>query len=270
MSLHLLLLLLAALVALILTCSSPATLVNATIFGDDDRLELHQAPPSWQQTARSTCIVAGRTGVRGSTIRDNGDGRTLTVELNYQHVRWGAEFVCPAQRFMNQVVMRPAFCSATLIGPNLVVTAGHCVDIDIGVCSNLVFIFDFSITSESDGGDVTSYLQSDVYYCKRILSRENSHNKDNAFAFGRDYALVELDRPVTGRQPAVVARALTSPSSLPVGTSVVNIGYPTTLPVKLARGVVKKLVSSLAGTDAIDEVFINTDSLAGNSGSGTY
>ncbi len=121
---------------------------------------------------------------------------------------------CPDARFAEQEsVVR---CSSSLIGEDLILTAGHCVDDDQKKwCGDYSVIFDYTSAGSQ------KILKENVFRCKEVLYR--------VFAepFGEDLAIIRLDRKVTGRKPIAIA------GSLIPGEKLSMIGYPLGIPQKV-------------------------------------
>jgi MYXO-CTERM domain-containing protein len=129
--------------------------------------------------------------------------------------------LCPGEPFEEQPTA--AFCSGTLIAPDLLLTAEHCVPNERS-CDALSVVFDYRYTSAS----VLAPLErDDVYACDRILASDGDG----------DYALIRLDRPVVGRTPA--QPRFTDPKSC-LGVApeerVWAAGFPSGVPLKLDLG----------------------------------
>ena len=76
---------------------------------------------------------------------------------------------------------------------------------------------------------------------------------------GKDYAVVKLDRPVVGHNPLRLRQS----GSLSVNDSIVVMGYPSGIPLKIAGGA--KVRSLQSG------YFVaNLDTYGGNSGSAVF
>ena len=155
--------------------------------------------------------------------------------------------ICPDERFADQPVA--GFCSGTLIGPDLLLTAGHCID--SSDCGSFSFVFDYTMT---DAATLQTITVDDVYACSDVLV----NLVDDA-----DYAVVRLDREVVGRTPAVVNAA---PVALPDDQPLVINGFPTGLPLKIDDGA--NVRDARAGT--LDFFVANLDTFGGNSGSGVF
>ncbi len=139
-------------------------------------------------------------------------------------------------------------CSAVLVGPKQLLTAAHCIrNIQLD-CDRKSFIFD---ARQDLGTDKRTqyFVKSQVYHCSKILAYNQS--RDDTF----DYALIELDRNVTGgREPVEVKK-----DELQNGDEVYMLGHPNGF---LAQ------YSSNGFVRSDDDLFYNTnlDAFGGNSG----
>lgn len=156
--------------------------------------------------------------------------------------------LCSTQPGYNQAKANGR-CSAFLVSDTVAVTAGHCFNAEF-TCANMKLAF--GIYANSSGTNApTSLPQGNVYGCAEIL-------KDSDGSLG-DWAVFRLDRPVVGRQPLKVAQGR-RPS---VGTAVVALGYPQSLPLKLSdNGKVVRSEGSVGETRFATDL----DALPGNSG----
>src|SRR5690606_16445756 len=139
-----------------------------------------------------------------------------------------------------------ANCSASLVGEDLIATAGHCVS--AANCGSYRYIFGFRMQNAAIPNNV--FPADDVYQCKEVVARE--------YTSYQDYALIRLDRPVVGRR----ALALQQTPSQP-GDAIYVVGHPSGLPTKVADGAV---VRSQLGTYFTS----NLDTYGGNSGSAVF
>ncbi len=149
-----------------------------------------------------------------------------------------------------------AGCSGALIAPDVVVTAGHCLDKSLGGnrCSELALVFGFWRDKSAKAS--TSFAPNDVYYCRKAvhaarLSDDNDQDED--------WGLILLDRPVQGRKPLAVDSA----GRIASGMRVFAIGYPWGIPAKITGAA----PVSNAGKSVFEA---NLDVFKGNSGSPVF
>jgi secreted trypsin-like serine protease len=150
------------------------------IYGSDDRLDL------WQVQNKRLLALADSTVAlfEASDVTLSKDQATLAT----QH--YGRAYnLCKEEPFYDQE--NGAFCSGSLIGPDLLMTAGHCVT-SAEACQGTRFVFGFGLKSK--GASPKTVPAADVYSCGELLGREQNNG-------GADWALIRLDRPAAGRVP---------------------------------------------------------------------
>ncbi|WP_413576020.1 trypsin-like serine peptidase [Bdellovibrio sp. HCB290] len=135
----------------------------------------------------------------------------------------------------------PAQCSAVLVAPNLILTAGHCMNYKKDTCADAAFVFGFN-------QDTATMPKDQVYFCKqiRVLSFFEKGNLS-------DYALVELDRAVPDITPVKIKS-----TPMELNDTIYTLGYPLGTAKKYADGFVR-------GFDRILAIS-NLDVYGGNSG----
>jgi V8-like Glu-specific endopeptidase len=207
------------------------------IYGEDNRNHLYSAPALIQNLARS---VPGQF-TKDVLVNRGGVYAVESGTLGKRHcsnVRFAEEFLGPR-------------CTGFLVAPNVVATAGHCVK-DQADCSNFYWAFDFKLKGPGD----SSYKRipaENVYTCIKVLAQKLEYFE------GSDYALIQLDRDVTGRDPLL----LDFTSETPVGTSLFVLGYPSGTPLKYTdAGTISKNLEKVYHS--------NLDTFGGNSGSPVF
>lgn len=203
------------------------------IYGSDDRRDWYEADPIYRELAESTVGLFYSSDF-------NVSGNKVTVRTTRPN--W-----CSDEPFRNQGT--GAFCSGFLVGPDLIVTAGHCIRTQSS-CSSTKFAFGFALKSRNH--DYTALTTDDVYGCAELLTSKVENS-------GADYAVVRLDRPVKGYKPLNIRRSGTISTS----TDLVVIGHPSGLPSKIADNAKVRSVRS-------SHFVANLDTFGGNSGSAVF
>jgi hypothetical protein len=156
--------------------------------------------------------------------------------------------LCSKESYFDQQV--PSVCTAFVVAPDVIATAGHCLPL-LG-SSRIVFGF----RNEMHSGQVqipALIPLSQVYRSGQVLAQKY----DPA---GADYALVRVDRPMTGHLPL----KLHTDGDIARGTFVYVLGHPSGLPEKLADGAIVN--------DVVPNGYFisNLDTFGGNSGSPVF
>ena len=171
-------------IAILATLTFTANASDKVVYGVDNRVDLYQTEvPLFYELAHSTAAM-----IRSSDLTENGE--TVTISGSTLESRG----ICPTARFSKQLTA--ASCSGFLVGPDLLVTAGHCITSQSD-CNSFSWVFDYNISEESEGleYDVPS---SSVYRCSQIIEQDLSRSTMN------DFALIRLDREVNDRTPLKV------------------------------------------------------------------
>jgi hypothetical protein len=204
------------------------------IYGKDDRQEIYEVnDPEIRRLADSTMAMFSH-----EWLERRGNSYHLNIQTLGEYYN-----LCSRERFWNQPVS--ADCSAALVGPDLVLTAGHCVtDSD---CTSKYFAFGYQYKNAED--NIAKLPASDVYSCQRVIYRVNEGDLD--------FAIIQLDRE-TNRQPLRLASR-----NARVGSSVFMLGFPLGLPLKYSgHSRVRKQSDNFFMADL--------DTFSGNSGSPVF
>lgn len=205
------------------------------IYGADDRQEVFELVDAVDVTlARSTVALLDASDVApiAGGYRVN---TSTTLAQSYG--------VCGDEPYRNQP--NPAFCSGFQVGPDLIATAGHCVD--AASCGGTVFVFGFEML---DASTVRANVPtSDVYTCAQVIARAETSTDD--------WAVVRVDRAIVGHDPLPIRRA----GAIGLGAAVTVSGHPVGLPLKVADG------ATVRDNSHPNYFGANVDTYGGNSGS---
>lgn len=211
------------------------------IYGDDDRIDLYEVKDTRiLQLAESTVVLFKDYNIS----MDNTTGRA-----NLDTRQYGESMsLCAEEPFFEQPT--GGFCSGSLVGPDLLMTAGHCITSQWS-CDSTKFVFGFSIFEE--GVYPQSVPAEDVYGCAKLVARVQEYS-------GADWALIRLDRPVKNRKPLSINRSGKISDGLPLFV----IGHPSALPTKVAGG------ANVRDSSPKGHFVANLDTYGGNSGSAVF
>lgn len=219
--------------------AGPMFPVPKSIYGTDNRQDYFEAFPAMRQLSDSVASLW-----KGWAVEPAGGGYRLNTDT------FGEKYnLCPGEKFSEQPV--GADCSGSLVGEDLVMTAGHCIRNELG-CADAKIVFGFAITS-AGGIAPTDIPQKDVYSCKEIVTRRLEGG-------GPDYALIRLDRKVEGRRPLPINRG----SKLKNGDKVFVIGHPVGIPLKVSGD------ASVRDVAKPGFFVADLDTFGGNSGSPVF
>ncbi|MDA8243598.1 MAG: trypsin-like peptidase domain-containing protein [Elusimicrobia bacterium] len=224
---------------------------DKSIYGSDNRKDLFQMSSDIKTLADS--VVSFWKADKIEALNPGG------VQL--KTVNFGERLnLCQDVAFREQPI--GAFCSGSLVGPDLVMTAGHCVRTEAD-CQNTKLVFGFAV-KQAGGAAATAVPASEVYSCSKIVKRFLTGEPNSAppagQTLGADFALIKLDRPVSGHKPLAINRA----NTLKAGDGIFVIGHPVGLPVKLADD------ARVRDASKIGYFVADLDTFGGNSGSPVF
>jgi V8-like Glu-specific endopeptidase len=177
-------------------------------------------------------------------VVDQGDGTSILATAPF-----GSSIgLCTDQPFYNQR-MSAAHCSGFLVSPDVIATANHCLEDENGTPlspGDIRFVFGFELYD--DGALRTRISNDQIYYGVSV----RASNAD------RDWALVNIDRPVTDHNVLPIRRS----GTVAVNTQVNIVGHPVGLPAKHSGPAPVTIVDTGSGLFATV-----TDGNRGNSGS---
>ena len=210
------------------------------IYGEDNRVDAERSPiKKFREWTKSTAahIEWSKFDVVGGKVRFKNNTMLKDSML-----------LCSSEKsFRNQQTQ--ARCSGFLVGKDLLVTAGHCVK-NSSDCDKFAWVFDYT------NSNMKSISSESVYACRKLLSQKLDFEGS-----GVDFALVQLDRPVSRDRKPLKFR---THGKISLGEELVVIGYPSGLPAKVADGA--KVEFNKEGAFFTT----NLDTYGGNSGSAVF
>ncbi|MDX2287599.1 MAG: trypsin-like peptidase domain-containing protein [Hyphomicrobiaceae bacterium] len=241
------------------------------IYGRDDRYEAEEAarllfPQPGQAEAlrkaiRATAILTNRNRLDRATAEagaGNGPARSLKLDdYKIDTYGFGPLPLCKGQKFADQ--QTGGDCTAFLVAPDVVATAGHCVgwvDVDEADSSRNKYsvVFGFEMRN---GAPRAVIPEDEIFEVARI--RELSDPDQGQ----PDFALLQLDRPV----PPEIAEPLLLPGEagriVGIGDRLALIGHPSGLPKKVSL-LEKSRIMEVTGDGAFKA---QLNAFHGNSGS---
>ncbi|MHC4173626.1 MAG: trypsin-like serine peptidase [Planctomycetota bacterium] len=225
------------------TSSPKEAITTKGIYGRDDRIEEYQVTDTDILTAGdSTAILVPR-----NSLIDNNDG-TFSLDpftLADEYYAIVGTPLCDDEPFRDQPT--PGQCSAFLVAPNILATAGHCTGPQ--ECSDMAVVFGFVMLDAET--PVLTIDESEIYYCSEVIGRQQGDP---------DWGLIYLDREVTGHKPLPIRHT----GVVPDGEPLLVIGHPLGVPRKYAGG------ATVRGNAASSYFMANLDVYGGNSGSAVF
>lgn len=227
-----------------MTALSAHASMDKGIYGEDNRRLMSELDSSSDAQAIkfSSSILAQIPNWRMTSTKE-------TISVATRDLKFGLN-ICDGEKFLEQPLV--SSCTAFLVGPDLIVTAGHCIK-DKYDCKKQTWVLDYDSARDFTGPKGTITFPKDKSYtCKELVSRSENNNLD--------YALIKLDREVVGRTPLKVRRE----GKVASNESLMVIGHPLGMPKMLAENI---LVRDNSTTFFFKT---NADTFSGNSGSPVF
>lgn len=237
------------------------------IYGEDNRQEVFEATSFNQKLAEAAATMIPKDKILRSEDKPGLaqiEQTTLRSWLEAQFEEEKSALLTPAAK--NAVDQKISFCegekfteqpnagicSGFLVGPDLLVTAGHCVAV-ADFCGKYSWVFDFKVDAETKTAGV-DVKEENIYNCKKVISTTLSTG------LGLDFGLIQLDRKVTNRD----AVSVRTEGLIGNQAGLVVIGSPSGLPLKVSAGAnVRKNIHPFYFS-------ANLDTFQGNSGSAVF
>lgn len=207
----------------------------AAIHGEDERFLVNKK----ESSLHYKYVRAVAAQLREPLLKENGRLNIQWKSLQ-KHVN-----LCADQRF----AQLPTFsrCTGFLVAPDLLVTAGHCVN-DEKDCRERQWVF----TSEMNWKSEALFVkESETFRCKKIISRKKNQFSKN------DYALIQIDKTFPSRPHLNFRRE----GKVGIDAKTIVIGHPTGLPLMVAA------VGEILENKSLFLFKTNHDTFFGNSGS---
>ena len=216
---------------------------NKVIYGDDNRKLMSEVSDKEFELGKAVLAQIARYRViESSDEKVRIEAKTLEKALNY----------CPEEKFSDKPLV--SSCSGFLVGPDLLLTAGHCLK-DKSGCQNNFWVLDYDDKELNFDGESITFSSEKIVHCQEILALNAPSS--SAPATSLDYALIRLDKKITDRKPLKLRRV--GKADPTIGLTV--IGHPLGLPkIQTDKGLLRN--------NLLNNIFtINSDTFSGNSGS---
>ena len=224
------------------------TKTRGDIFGTDDRY--YPRVGSQEEHLAKSVAVALLTSLYEK--KENGNYKVYHDNIS--------DFMCKDERFSMEPNLAYA-CTGFLVGPDLLLTAGHCstnydeiFNVNDLYCDSYAWMFDYRSTAES-AVNLSDVSPDTIYECKEIIYAVS--DTDEPY---RDFALIRLDRLVVGRDYLKMATA-----DVIDGDSVTMLGSPMGMPTKFTGN-----AQVLENIESKNSFTTNLDAFIGNSGSPVF
>ncbi|WPU63247.1 trypsin-like serine peptidase [Peredibacter starrii] len=216
------------------------------VYGPDNRQDIYQVRNQLHlQLAQAT---AGMIDVRQFQKSSKPNFFDLVGTQSLER----AMNICPSESFSQQPIAPN--CSGFLVSPDTLITAGHCYksfSTPENVCRGFAWVFGYDMKSPT-ANPTKDISVTNIYTCKSVVAAELNQTLD--------YAIIKLDRPVTGRTPL----KFRTTGKIANNAQLVVIGHPTGLPTKVSPG-----AKVTRNTDST-KFSTNLDTFQGNSGSAVF
>jgi len=213
------------------------------IYGSDHRIEVYAEPNAARRKLAEATLAVISAEALISVDKDS---------MRINAASFAEEYgLCRGERFQNQ--QTAADCTAFLITPRRIATAGHCVS-NLAECRQFKFVFGYMYTTANSNPYLIA--KRNIYSCRRIIKTQQPLGDTEITP---DFAVIELDRLVPDHRPLNLRKK----GRLQPGEKLFLIGHPAGLPAKIADGAwVRRIHDGLFES--------NVPAYGGNSGSPVF
>ena len=222
----------------------PVTIKDKVIYEGDDRRQISDLNPYNPEDIKalewSRSILAQIPQWRVRRVLNDSfslETKDLATGLN----------LCADERFLNLPLV--SSCSAFLVAPDLIMTAGHCFK-DKYDCKKQSWVFDYDDSREFTSSEgIITFKMNETVYCQELLA--------HVVGSKADYALVKINRQVLDRKPLNLRRE----GKIETKEELIIVGHPLGMP--------KMISSNLFVRENTDPTLfkVSADTFSGNSGS---
>lgn len=193
--------------SLLIPMISLAKKVPEAVYGEDNRRYTEEVNSKIvQKLSESVAAI-----IYKDYVKFNGAKATITGQTLEE-----SKYLCKEERFAADFAT--AKCSGFLVGPDLFLTAGHCIK-NLSYCENYYIVFDFTHSQISSIEEESVELDKDNFFqCSEIIHREYDMKT------GDDYALVRLKK-----SPKRTPLKFRNKEKIEEGTPLFTIGHPSGL-----------------------------------------
>jgi V8-like Glu-specific endopeptidase len=162
----------------------------AVVYGDDNRVEVSDVPALQERVRAVGMLLMGSVEHVDTypTPKKSSSGLTFKTQT------------IPAKNDLRAFINQPRVgdCTGFLIAPDLMATAGHCIQSQ-SECKTTQVVFDY--VKPNTAASSLKISKNSIYQCKKVITRNFKPSENHP----SDYAVFQLDRPVLDRTPMVLA-----------------------------------------------------------------
>ncbi len=174
------------------------------------------------------------------------DQTKYSISIETKTLKTGLKF-CAEENFLDEPIV--SSCSAFLVAPNMIITAGHCIK-DKFDCKKNTWVLDYHNSDDNLYVDnKITFLKEKTFQCAELIAQAENQKVD--------YALIRLDRSIEDRPILKIRKNGKTDSKEPL----ILFGHPLGMPLMVSDQIFIR-------DNSQEYIFkTNADSFSGNSGS---